>query len=93
MERQHTHSWSLRPTRRAALAGMGILVLLGNMDWAIVQLRNCFCTTAGDAPGILHFLVLWAFQALQAFVFDHRGLLGWLIQTVLSFGPLPSGLG
>jgi hypothetical protein len=88
MGRQHTHSSSFKSIAGAALAGLGILVLLANLDWTVAPLRNFFCATAGDTLGILPCLVLSACQAMQAYVIDHHGLLGWLLQMLLSLWPL-----
>jgi hypothetical protein len=88
MERQHTHSPNFKSIAGTALAGLGILVLLGNLDWALAQLRNRCCATAGDALGVLPCLILTACHAMQAYVFDYHGLLGWLIQLLLSIWPL-----
>lgn len=87
MERQHTHSSSFKSIAGTALTWIGILILLGSVDCAFAQLRNCFCATAGDALEILPCLALAGCQAVQAYVFDRHALLGWLLQVLLS---LPS---
>jgi hypothetical protein len=88
MERQRTRFPSIRSIAGIALAWLGILILLGNVDCAVAQLGNGFCATAGDALGMLPCLVLAGCQAVQAYVFDHHGLVGWLLQVLLSLPPL-----
>lgn len=88
MKRQRTHSWGLKSIPWTAFAGIGILVVLGNLDWAMAQSRDCFCTSGGIFP----LLLLAACQTMQAFIFHQNGLLGWLLQNLLSFGPLLSFL-
>jgi hypothetical protein len=89
MERQHTHSPRFKSIAGTALAVLVIVVLFGNPEWATDRF---LCRTAGDALGVLPCLVLAACQAVQAYVLDQHGLLGWLLQTLLSFGPLLSVL-
>lgn len=86
MERQLTHSSGLRSIPWIALAGIGILVVLVNLDWAVAQSGDCFCANGG----VFHLLFLAACQTAQAFILHQNGLGGWLLQTLLSFGPLLS---
>jgi hypothetical protein len=88
MERPYTRSSNLKSIAGTALAGLGILVLLGNLDWAVAQWENFFCAAAGNALGILPCFVLAAWQATRAYVFDHHGLLGGLLQILLSLWTL-----
>jgi len=88
MERQHTHSSSSKSIAGTALTWMGILILLGNVGWAEAQVRNFFCAIAGDALGMLPCILLAVCQTAQAYVLDHHGLLGWLLEMLLSLGPL-----
>jgi len=82
MEGHHTHSWGLK------LAGLGILVLLGNVDWAVARLKNWLCVDAGNTLGILPCIFLSVCQAMQAYVLEQHGLLGWLLHSLLTCGPL-----
>ena len=86
MERQLTHSSGLKSSPWTALAGIAILVVLVNLDWAVAQSRDCLCAYGG----IFHLLFLAACQTVQAFILHQNGLWGWLLQTLLSFGPLLS---
>jgi hypothetical protein len=93
MERQRTHSPSFKSIAGSVLVGLGILIMLGNVDWAIAQLRNCFYAAAGDAVGIWPCVLLAGCRAMQAYVFHQHGLIGWLLQMLLSLGPLLPGAG
>jgi hypothetical protein len=92
MERQHTHSSRLQSIAGTALAVLATTALFGNREWVAEQLGLFFCRTAGNALGELPCLILAACQAMQAYVVDQHGLLGWLLQTLLCFGPLLSVL-
>lgn len=93
MERQHTHSGGIKSIAGSALAGLGILVLVGSVGWTFGHTGAFFRNTAGNALGILTCILLAACQAIQATVFDHCGLMGWLLHALLPFGPLLSVLG
>jgi hypothetical protein len=88
MERLYTRSSNLKSIAGTALAGIVVLVLLGNLDCAVAQRENFFCAAAGNVLGILPCLVLAACQAMQTYVFDHHGLVGWLLQMLLSLWTL-----
>jgi hypothetical protein len=88
MEEQHTHSLSFKPIAGAALAGLGILVLLRNLDWSVAQVGSFLCNRAVDALGLLPCIVLPAWQTLQAYAFDHQGLSACPLQMLVSFWPL-----
>jgi len=90
MERQHTHSSRFTSKVGRALVGLGTLVVLGNLGWSAV-LRNCFCATAGDALGIWPCVLLAGYRTMQAYVLHQHGLLGWLLQMLLSLWPLLPG--
>lgn len=92
MERQRTHSQQSKSIAGSALVGVGVLALLGNLGWSAL-LRNCFCATAGDALGVLPCVVLAACQAVQAYVPGDHGLLGWLLQMLVSVWTLLPAVG
>ena len=93
MERQRTHSSRVTSTARSALVGFGILAVLGNLGWSAV-LRNSFCgAKAGDALGIWPCVLLAGCRAMQAYIFHDHGLLGWLLQTLLSLWPVLPDVG
>lgn len=93
MERLYARSASFKSITGIALAGIVVLVLLGNLDCAVAQGEDMFCAAAAKGLGILPCLVLAACQAMQTYVFDHHGLLGWLLQMLLSLWTLLPVLG
>jgi len=93
MGRQQTHSSGLRSINGTVLAGIGILVLLGNVDWAVAQMKSCLCANAGDTLGIFPCIFLSVCQAMEAYFLEQHGLLGWLLHSFLTCGPLLSVLG
>ena len=84
MERHRTHFPGIRSKAGIALAAVGILVLLENVDCTFAQLKNGFCATMCDALGIWPCILFAARQAAQACVLDHHGLLGWLLHLLLA---------
>jgi hypothetical protein len=92
MGRQHTHSSGLKSITGTALAGLGILVFMVSVDWAVAQIRDCFCATAGDTLGIFPCILLSVCQAMRAYVLEQHELLGWLLHSLLTCGPLLSVL-
>ena len=88
MTSQHTHSRGLKPIVEAALAGLGIAVLLGSLDLATAQLSHFLGTAAWGVQGVLPSLVAAAWQALQAFAFDYERSLHCPLQMLMSFWPL-----
>ena len=93
MERQNKQFSRFRSLAGTALAGLGILVLLGNVDCALDQLGSFLCLSAGSALGMLPCVVLAACQAMPAHAPDYQGLWGYLVRILLSFGPLLFGVG
>jgi hypothetical protein len=92
MESKSTHSSRFKSISGSALVGLGILVVLGNLGWA-AMLRNRFCATAGDALGIWPCVLLAGCRVMQAYVFHHHEVLGWLLQMLLSLRFLLAGAG
>jgi ABC-type nitrate/sulfonate/bicarbonate transport system permease component len=88
MTRQHTYSQSLKPIAGAALAGLGIAVLLGSLDLATAQLSHFLGTSAYSVIGVLPSIVPAALQVLQAFAFDYERSLQCFLQMLVSFWPL-----
>jgi hypothetical protein len=88
MTRQRTFSRPPEAIAGAALVGLGLLVLLGNLDGAATALKlSCpLGATAGTAVQVLASVVLTtASQALQALLFDHQRFFQGLFQMLLSF--------
>lgn len=88
MERQHTRSPCRKPIARAALAGLAIIILFGNLDWTVNQLRYFLWYSAAHRRGVLPSIVLAAGQAMQAYGFDRHRLLECFLRVLLSFLPL-----
>ncbi|PYT58613.1 MAG: hypothetical protein DMG35_17080 [Acidobacteria bacterium] len=84
MTRQHTHSRGLKPIVEAALAGLGIAVLLGSLDLATAQLSHFLGTAAWGMLGVLPSLVPTVLQALL----DYERSLHCPLQMLMSFWPL-----
>ena len=88
MTRQRTFSRPPEAIAGAALVGVGLLVLLGNLDGAATALKlSCSLgATAETAVQVLASAVLTtASQALQALLFDHQRFFQGLFQMLLSF--------
>jgi hypothetical protein len=89
MGRQHTRSRNIKSIAGAALAGLGLFALLGNLDVFAAQLSCPLGTTAGEVLGVLPSVVLAAAsQALQSCVLDHQRLLQDFVQMLVSFWSL-----
>ena len=86
MAKQRTRSRSLKSIGGAALAGLGLFVLSGNLDGAAAQFGDLLSITA-VAPCLLPHVVLAALQALQARSFDHQWFLPAPLQMLVSFWP------
>jgi hypothetical protein len=73
----------------AALVGLGIFIVHGNLDRAATQWSHLFSTAPGEAPGVLATVILAAPRVLQAYAADHRRFLqGFLRHLFLSCWPL-----
>jgi len=72
----------------AALVGLGIFILQGNLDRAATEWRQ-LSNTPGETQGILPTVVLAAPRVLQAYAADHqRFVLGFLRHIFVSCWPL-----
>jgi len=78
---------SLKPIAGAAIAWLGIFGLFGNLERALPQLSNLLCGAVREGLAILPSIVPVAWQAMQAYAFDHH-LLECLLQMLLSLWPL-----
>ncbi len=89
MGSQHTRSRNIKSITGAALVGLGLFVLLGNLDVFAAQLSCPLETTAGEVLGVLPCVALAAAsEALQACVLDHQQLLEGFVQMLVSFWSL-----
>src|SRR5713226_3481347 len=71
MARQHTSSQRPKSIVRAALVGLGLVLLFGKLDGPAPQLTNLLGTAARETLELLPSLVPAAWQALEAYAFDH----------------------
>jgi hypothetical protein len=88
MTRQRTFSRTPKAIAGAALVGLGLLVLLPNLDGTATATQfGCpFGATAGAAVQVLASVVLTtASQALQALVFHPQRFFQGFLQTLVSF--------
>jgi hypothetical protein len=88
MERQHTRTPRLRTIAVTGLGGLGIYLLLENLECAAGQLREVFCSIAGTGLGVLPSVALAAWQIMQANGFERDRHLECLLQMLPSFWPL-----
>ena len=73
----------------AALVGLGIFILQGNLDRAATQWRHLLSTTHGETLGVLPTVILAAPRILQAYAADHqRFVQGFLREIFVSCWPL-----
>ena len=63
----------------AALVGLGIFILQGNLDRAATHWRHLLSTIPGQAPGVLPKIILAAPRVLQAYGANHQ----WFVQSFL----------
>src|ERR1700724_1400439 len=89
MGSQHTRTRNIKPIAGAAIAGLGLFILLGNVDVFAAQLSCPLGTIAGELLGILPSFVLEvASQVLQACVLDHQPLLEGFVRMLVSLWSL-----
>jgi hypothetical protein len=80
MAKQGTSSQALKSIAGSALAGPGLLILVGNLDGAAAQLK-ALLGMPGEGLGLLSSVILAA-------AFDQQRLLHGLLQMLISFWPL-----
>jgi len=88
MATQRTSSRSLKSIVGVTLAGLGMLLLLANMDALGASLSATTGHPTPEAPSLMPAFGLAAMHFVQAYTFDHAGFLAGLRQILLSFWPL-----
>jgi hypothetical protein len=86
--RQHRFSERFRPIAGGALVGLGLHILLGNLDRVATQMRHFSGASAEEALGVLPSLVLATARAVQSYTLDHQVFLLALLRTLVSCWPL-----
>jgi hypothetical protein len=71
MAMQQTFFGRAKSFAGAALVGLGIFILQGNLDRASTQWRHLLSTAHGEALGVLPTVILAAPRILQAYAADH----------------------
>jgi hypothetical protein len=88
MAKQRTTSQSLRSIVGAAVVGLVLVILFGSVDGPTAQLTNLVGTAARGSLELLPYFVPAAWQALQAYAFDHLRLPACPLEMLISFWPL-----
>jgi hypothetical protein len=88
MAKQRTTSQSLRSIVGAAVVGLGLALLFGKLDGPTAQLTHLVGTAGRGALELLPYFIPAAWQALQAYAFDHLRFSACPLQTLISLWPL-----
>jgi hypothetical protein len=72
----------------AAIIGLGLVILFGKLDGPAAHLTNLLGTVAGGALELLPYFLPVAWQALEAYAFDHLRFSPCVLHMLVSFGPL-----
>jgi hypothetical protein len=87
MTRQHTSVQGLKSIVGAVLVALGLVILFGKLDPA-AQWTNLLGTAAREALQLLPDFVPVAWQALEAYTFDHLRFSPCLLPMLESFWSL-----
>jgi hypothetical protein len=89
MTRQYNPSEIFKSIAGGPLVGVGLHILLRNLDRAATQLSHPLgAANTGEALGLLPSVVLAASEAARPYASDHVGLLQSLLRMLVSFWPL-----
>jgi hypothetical protein len=92
MARQRTIFQNFKSIKTRANVALGLVILLGGLfgrlDGPAGHLTNLLGTAAREALRLLPYLVPAAWQALQAYAFDHQWFSACPFQMLVSFLPL-----
>ena len=88
MSSQHKLSESVKSIAGAALIGVGLHILWGNLDKAATQVSHPLGASAADALGVLPSIAMAFSQVVQAYASNHQGFLLGVLRMLVSFWPL-----
>lgn len=88
MARQQTPFQRLRSIVRAAVVGLVLVLLFGMLDGLAAPATDLLRSAAGEMLALLPTFVPAAWQALEAFAFNHQGLSPRPLYILLSFWPV-----
>lgn len=88
MATQHTSFQRLKPIVRAAFVGLVLVLLFERLDGPAAPATNLLCSAAGETLALLPTFVPVAWQALQAFAFDHHWFSPCPLHMLISFWSL-----
>ncbi len=88
MARQQTSFQHLKSIVRAAFVGLVLVLLFERLDGPAAPATSLLCSAAGETLALLPALVPVAWQALQAFAFDHHWFSPCPLHMLISFWSL-----
>ncbi len=88
MTRQRKPSEIMKSIAGGTLVGIGLHILLSNVDRAATRLSHPLGASSGEALGLVPSAVLAASEAARAYAFDHLGLLHGFLRMLVSLWPL-----
>jgi hypothetical protein len=88
MTQQHKSSQRLRFIVGAAVIALGLVMLFGTLDEPAAHLTNLLGTAASGALELLPYFLPVAWQALEAYAFDHLRFSPCALHMLVSFWPL-----
>jgi len=84
MARRHTSSHSFKSIASAALAGLGLVILVGRLDGPAALL----CTAAREMLALLPYFLPTAWHALHAYAVDYQPFSPCALRMLVSCWPL-----
>jgi hypothetical protein len=88
MARQHTTFQNFKSIASAANVALGLVILFGRLDGPAAHSTSLFGIAARGALKLLPYLVPAAWQALQAYAFDHHWFSACPLEMLVSFWPV-----
>ncbi len=84
MARQQATLHNLKSIAAAALAGLGLVILFGNVCGRTAAVTNILGFVATEAMQLMPYVAPAAWRALQSYGFDPRGLSPCLVHVLVS---------